>query len=148
MKLPYKMFLSIFATICAFGAFFGYLQTVNMPLLDPSGLIALKEKKLIVIATILMSIVVIPVFVMMVYFAWKYREGNKDAEYKPDFHHSYLAESLWWGIPFAITTILATIAWISSHQLNPYKPLLSSQKPGDNTSCCAGLEMAFHLPRV
>ncbi len=129
MKTRYKIFLSIFATLCAFGAFFGYLQTVSMPLLDPSGLIALKEKKLIVAASILMMIVVIPVFVMMIYFAWKYREGNKHGEYKPDFHHSYLAEALWWGIPFAITTILASIAWTSSHDLNPYKPLSSSLKP-------------------
>jgi len=127
MKTSYKIALALLATIIAFGAFFAYLTTVKMPLLDPSGLIAIKEKKLIVVATILMMIVVVPVFTMMIYFAIKYREGNK-AEYKPDYHHSFLAESVWWGVPFVITTILATIAWTSSHQLNPYKPLVSSKK--------------------
>lgn len=128
MKTPYKIALSVIATIIAFGAFFGYLMTVKMPVLDPSGMIAIKEKNLIVIATILMLIVVIPVFSMMIYFAYKYREGNQ-AEYRPDYHHSFIAESVWWGVPFVITTILATIAWTSSHQLNPYKPLVSSKKP-------------------
>jgi cytochrome o ubiquinol oxidase subunit 2 len=47
--------------------------------LDPRGLIAYKERQLIVITTALMLIVVIPVYVLTFFFAWKYRAGNKTA---------------------------------------------------------------------
>ena len=56
-----------------------YLQNVNIPLLDPGGPIGQKERNLIVLAVALSLIVVIPVYFMLVYFAWNYREGNKKA---------------------------------------------------------------------
>ena len=51
--------------------------------LDPKGQIGIDEKNLIIIATVLMLIVVIPVIVMTLYFAWKYRDGQDQQIYAP-----------------------------------------------------------------
>ena len=48
-----------------------------MALLDPKGAIGMQQKSLILTATWLMLIVVIPVIIMTFYFAWKYRASNK-----------------------------------------------------------------------
>jgi cytochrome o ubiquinol oxidase subunit 2 len=73
--------------------------------------------------------VVIPVFVLTVYIVLKYHEGNKTARYSPEWDHSRLLESMWWGLPLIIITILAVITWNSSHQLDPSRPIVSDKKP-------------------
>ncbi len=101
----------------------------NVEVLNPKGLIGFKQRELIIIATLLMLIVVIPVIVLTFFFNWKYREGNTKAKYTPDWDHSKLGESLWWGVPFVIVLVLAVFAWKSSHELDPFKPLDSNVKP-------------------
>jgi cytochrome o ubiquinol oxidase subunit 2 len=97
--------------------------------LDPKGVIAQKQRDLMVIATGLMLIVVLPVFVLTALIAWRYRASNTKAGYTPDFDHHTGLEFVWWALPFAIIMILSVIAWQSSHQLDPYKPLNASAKP-------------------
>jgi cytochrome o ubiquinol oxidase subunit 2 len=53
----------------------------NMTLLDPTGQVGLEQRNLIITATLLMLLVVVPVIVMTFLFAWKYRASNKDATY-------------------------------------------------------------------
>ncbi len=103
-----------------------YLQTVNIPVLEPAGVVGQKERKLIIIAVLLALIVVIPVYVMLIGFAWHYREGNEKALYRPDFDHSRRLESLWWGVPMAIILTLSIITWKSSNELDPFKKLSST----------------------
>ncbi len=73
--------------------------------------------------------VLIPALVLTVVIAYRYRESNKKATYRPDWEYSLLAESIWWGLPFIIVSILSVIVWRSSHELNPYEPLKSDVKP-------------------
>jgi cytochrome o ubiquinol oxidase subunit 2 len=101
----------------------------DVAVLSPKGLIALKQRDLLVTATLLMLIVVIPVFIFTYVFAWRYRASNKKAKYTPDWGHSHLYESIWWAIPCAIVVALSIITWKSSHELDPYKPLDSDIKP-------------------
>ena len=49
---------------------------MNIPVLDPKGVIGLAEKDLIVTATILMGLVVIPVLVLTFAIAWRYRAAK------------------------------------------------------------------------
>ena len=74
-------------------------------------------------------IVVIPVYIMLFLFAWKYREGNTKAKYSPDWDHSALLETIWWTVPLLLITILSVVTWNSSHDLDPFRPLNSSVKP-------------------
>lgn len=92
-------------------------------ILDPKGQIGADEKNLILIATGLMLIVVIPVIFLTLFFAWKYRAGNTNARYEPKWSHSSKIEAVCWGVPILIIIILGTITWITTHQLDPYKPI-------------------------
>ncbi|WP_442908950.1 ubiquinol oxidase subunit II [Halopseudomonas sp.] len=101
----------------------------KMVLLDPKGQIGMDEKSLIITATLLMLIVVIPVIVMTLAFAWKYRASNTAATYRPDWAHSNRIELVVWLVPCVIVAILGTITWTSTHELDPYRPLDSDVKP-------------------
>lgn len=105
------------------------LKGTIVAVLDPKGSIAQSQFDLIIFTTILSLVVIIPVFVMTFYIVWKYRAGNKKAAYNPDWDHSRTAEIIWWGVPLALITVLAVITWITSHSLDPYRPLESAQKP-------------------
>jgi cytochrome o ubiquinol oxidase subunit II len=96
--------------------------------LEPKGIIALKERSLIYTATALMLIVVIPVFVLAGYVVWKYR-ASKKGKYTPDWDYSWQAEAIWWGFPLLIVVALSVVVWKSSHELDPYKPLDMSGEP-------------------
>ncbi|MEN3031025.1 ubiquinol oxidase subunit II [Chromobacterium amazonense] len=98
-------------------------------ILDPKGPVAAEQKSLIITATALMLLVVIPVIVMTLVFAWKYRASNKDAAYEPKWSHSTKIELVVWLIPCIIIAFLATLTWHTTHKLDPYRPLDSDQKP-------------------
>ena len=100
----------------------------SFPLLQTRGEIANRQRDLLVFATALALLVLVPVYFMIFSFAWRYRAGHKQ-EYKPewDTHKGY--EALWWGIPIAIISVLAVVTWVTSHSLDPFKPLASNQKP-------------------
>lgn len=91
--------------------------------LSPSGDIAAQQASLIVWSTILMLIIVVPVIVLTLLFAWRYRSSNKDATYAPDWDHSTSLELVIWAAPLAIIIALGALTWVSTHQLDPYRPL-------------------------
>ncbi|EFG37039.1 ubiquinol oxidase [Brucella sp. NVSL 07-0026] len=101
----------------------------NQVLLDPKGQVGLEERDLILFATGIMLLVVVPVILATLFFAWKYRATNEKADYQPDWHHSTKIELAVWLIPMAIIVVLGTVTWISTHKLDPYRPLESNVKP-------------------
>ncbi|MFS6807268.1 cytochrome ubiquinol oxidase subunit II, partial [Staphylococcus aureus] len=78
-----------------------------MEVLSPKGDIGMDERSLIFIALGLMSLVVIPVIVLTLVFAWKYRASNTKATYAPKWSHSTAIEAAMWAIPCVIIAILA-----------------------------------------
>jgi len=121
------LFLLIPLAVVAIVAFIAHGH--NVAVLNPKGLIALKERNLMVTATLLMLIVVVPVYILTFSIAWKYRAGNDKAKYMPDWDGHRALELTWWAIPAAIILTLAVITWQSTHELDPYKPLASTAKP-------------------
>ncbi|MGY3571201.1 ubiquinol oxidase subunit II [Vibrio sp. SCSIO 43135] len=105
------------------------LAGCNSALLDPKGSIGVQERELIITALLLMLIVVIPVILMTIYFAYRYRESNTNEEYAPEWSHSTKIEVVVWTIPIIIIAILAAITWRSTHELEPSKPIASDVKP-------------------
>ncbi|MFA5996890.1 MAG: ubiquinol oxidase subunit II [Candidatus Paceibacterota bacterium] len=127
-----KKILSAILGVTIVGMVFYFAQYIgshNMGVFNPKGVLAIEERNLIVTAICLMLVVVIPVFIMLFSFVWRYRAGNTKAKYMPDWQNNKVLEIIWWGIPAVIITILATITWTSSHTLDPYKPLESNVKP-------------------
>lgn len=98
-------------------------------LLNPKGQIAADEKSILITSVLLMLTIVIPVIILILFFAWRYREGNSKAAYRPTWEHNTLIEIVCWSIPCIIIAILGTITWITSHTLDPYKPLSTQTKP-------------------
>lgn len=105
-----------------------YLRTLHIDMLNPAGVIALKERNLMAFTVMLGAVVIIPVFIMATAIAWRYRESNTKAVYKPDWAMNHTAEAIWWGIPIILILILSIVTWNSTHNLDPYKPLPGHDK--------------------
>jgi cytochrome o ubiquinol oxidase subunit 2 len=95
----------------------------NLVVLDPAGDVAARQGDLIVVATLLMLIVIVPVIALTLLFAWRYRASNRAATYTPDWDHSTQLELVIWGVPLLIIIALGAVTWISTHLLDPYRPL-------------------------
>ena len=81
---------------------------------------------MVVHATLLMLIIIVPVIALTLWFAWKYRHSNPaaaDSDYEPDWHHSTQLELVIWTVPLMIVIALGAMTWIGTHKLDPYRPL-------------------------
>ncbi len=91
--------------------------------MNPSGDIAAQQAHLIVVSTVLMLLIIVPVIALTFLFAWRYRQNNTSATYEPDWDHSTQLELVIWGAPLLIIIALGLLTWISTHLLDPYRPL-------------------------
>lgn len=99
------------------------LSGCNAVVLNPSGDIALQQRDLVVISTVLMLLIIVPVMAMIVLFAWRYRHSNTSARYEPDWDHSTQLELVIWAAPLLIIICLGALTWMGTHLLDPYRPL-------------------------
>jgi cytochrome o ubiquinol oxidase subunit II len=91
--------------------------------LNAPGDVAAQQGKLIMVATVLMLLIVVPVICLTILFAWRYRQSNTEATYSPDWDHSTALELVIWAAPLLIIIALGAVTWISTHTLDPYRPL-------------------------
>jgi cytochrome o ubiquinol oxidase subunit II len=101
----------------------GLLSGCNVVLLHPSGAVAAQQGHLIIVSTVLMLLIVVPVIVLTGVFAWHYRQSNSAATYAPEWDHSTQLELVIWAAPLLIIIALGALTWISTHTLDPYRPL-------------------------
>ena len=99
------------------------LSGCNWVLMNPSGDVALQQRNLILISTGLMLLIIVPVIALTLLFAWRYRKSNTEADYQPDWGHSTQLELVIWAAPLLIIIALGALTWISTHTLDPYRPL-------------------------
>jgi len=97
--------------------------------LDPQGPVASAERLILINATAIMLVVVVPVIALTLAFAWRYRASNKRAVYWPDWSYSGHIELVVWSIPAMVVILLAGVAWTGSHLLDPARALKSEMKP-------------------
>jgi cytochrome o ubiquinol oxidase subunit II len=97
--------------------------------LDPKGPIALAERDLLIDAFIVMMLVVVPVILLTLFFAWRYRASSTTAAYTPKWAESVRIDTVVWVIPALIVVAVAVLVWRSTHKLDPYRPLASSVAP-------------------
>jgi cytochrome o ubiquinol oxidase subunit 2 len=96
--------------------------------LDPQGPIASAERMILLNATTIMLVVVVPVIVLTLAFAWWYRASNTRASYRPNWAYSGRIELVVWSIPAMVVLLLAGVAWTGSHDLDPARELRSDLK--------------------
>lgn len=99
------------------------LSGCDLVLFDPKGPIGEQAKDLIIISVALLCIVIIPVLFMSIYFPYKYRKSNNNNEYKPNWEHSTKIEVIIWVVPCLVIAALAYATYVTSHTLDPRKPL-------------------------
>ncbi len=129
LKRVIQVLFSSFIAIALIGLFVFVTQGRDIPLLDTKGIIAHQERDLILLTFGLGLLVVVPVLGMLFGIAWKYRASNTKAKYEPEMDGNKWLEGLWWGIPCLIIIVLAIITAVSTHALDPYKPLDSKVEP-------------------
>ena len=115
------MLSGLIASLCLSGC--------KLEVLDSKGVIGAAESSLIATATYAMLLVVVPVILLTLFVAWRYRASNKNATYAPKWAHSTAIEVVVWIIPAIIILYLGILTWKTSHELDPYKPLESNVKP-------------------
>jgi cytochrome o ubiquinol oxidase subunit II len=129
VKRLLQVAISAFIAVAFIATLVYFTQGREIPVLQPAGTIAYQQYVLILVSVGLGVFVVLPVFILLFTIAWKYREGNTNAKYDPDLHGNLGLELLWWGIPALIIIVLAIITAISTHALDPYRPLQSDKEP-------------------
>jgi len=95
----------------------------NAVVLSPSGDVAAQQRDLLVQSTFLMLLIIVPVMALIIWFAWRYRAGNKEARYEPDWDHSTHLEFAIWAAPLLIIVCLGALTWLGTHLLDPYRNL-------------------------
>jgi cytochrome o ubiquinol oxidase subunit II len=102
----------------------------RMVVLNPKGPIADAERGLMIDAFTVMMLVVVPIIVMVFWFAWRYRaRGN--ARYEPTWAYSVKVDAVVWLIPALIVIAVAVLLWRSTHHLDPYREIASANPPLD-----------------
>jgi len=126
MKRKSSLLLIELLSLCTAALLGGCSQLL---LFDPKGPIGESERFVIIAAFVLMLIVVIPVFVMVFWFARRYRVSNEKATYRPKWDYSAKIDLAMWLVPLAIVIALGILSWNTTYSLDPYKPIESGVKP-------------------
>ena len=123
ISAPFRRTLTLLSLLALAGC--------NTVVMNPSGDIAAQQGHLVAVATYLMLLIIVPVIALTVLFAWRYRKNNTAARYEPDWDHSTQLELVIWGAPLLIIIVLGLLTWISTHLLDPYRPLsrIDAQRP-------------------
>jgi cytochrome o ubiquinol oxidase subunit 2 len=102
------------------------LAGCDFALMNPKGQVGVDIKGIILIATWLMLLVVVPVIILTLRVRGKYRASNSRM-IRLVALHPHRSGGL--ADPLLIIIALGIITWKSSHDLDPYKPLESNVKP-------------------
>ena len=126
-KLLNLLLILVFGTnIVLFILFLTHGHTFQI--LDPKGFIAIQERNLLITAFLLMLIVIVPVFILAFVVATKYKANNAKARYMPDWESTKL-QVFCWAFLFVDICVLSGINWVTAHQLDPHKALMSTTNP-------------------
>lgn len=120
--------LFVFAVIGGTALVSWRMGWADVAVLQPAGLIAGRQRDLMLFAALLSLVIIVPVFAMTFWIVWRYREG-KAARYTPEWEGSKRLEAIWWGVPIVIIAILSVVTWTTTHELDPYRPIVSTTAP-------------------
>jgi cytochrome o ubiquinol oxidase subunit 2 len=105
------------------------LKDANIAVMNVKGLMASEQRGLIVFSTLFVLAIAVPVVLFLYFIAWKYRESNSKATYKPHTHQSKLFVFSIWALPSVFMLALMLVMWPATHRLEPRDPIYSDKKP-------------------
>jgi len=115
--------------------------------LDPRGPVGTQERQILLNSLAIMLVIVVPTIVVALAFAWWFRASNTRARRQPGFVYSGRVELVVWSIPLLTIALLGGVIWISSHSLDPYRPLPSSKPPLEVRVVSLDWKWLFIYPR-
>ncbi len=98
-------------------------------ILDPQGPIASAERLLLINSTAIMLVVVLPVILATLAFAWWYRSSNPRAQRSEELAYEGRIDFVVWSIPALVVILLGGVTWIGAHRLDPRAPIAANVKP-------------------
>ena len=119
--MPYSLLLVTLLSAATFGCSGGVL--------DPQGPVGAANAKIMLNALGIMLVIVVPTIIAVLAFAWWYRASNTRARYQPGFVYSGRIEIVVWSVPLLVILFLSGVMWVGSHEMDPYRPLTSDEKP-------------------
>src|SRR3954451_12155234 len=122
------------------------LTACKPAVLDPQGIVGIANKTILIDSLAIMLAIVVPTIAATFAFAWWFRASNTRATYLPDWEYSGRIELIVWAIPLLVIILLGGVAWISSHQLDPAKPLASDTPPLDVQAVALDWKWLFIYP--
>ena len=81
--------------------------------LHPEGPVGAGEKLILLDSLAIMLMIVVPVILATLVFAWWFRASNSRARYLPGWAFSGRVELVVWSIPALVIMFLGGLAWIS-----------------------------------
>lgn len=100
----------------------------KIAVLFPKGMIGYEQRNLLFIVQALMLLIIIPVYILTFMFSWIYRADNPRGIYDPEIVDNVPAEIIWWGLPLVMVVIVSVLTWVKTHELDPYKSIVSKNK--------------------
>lgn len=94
-------------------------------ILAPIGPVGEGNAEILIDATVVMLVIVIPTIILAFWVAWRYRASNTAAEYLPYWSYSGRIEAVVWSIPILTIMFIGGLIWIGSYRLDPFRPLPS-----------------------
>lgn len=98
-------------------------------LMTPAGPVGGAEKVVLLDSVAIMLTIIVPTILAILVFAWWFRSSNPRAKRLPDWAYSGRLELVVWAVPLLTIMFLGGLTWVSSHDLDPAKPLASKTKP-------------------
>jgi len=99
------------------------LHAVSESFLQPLGPIAEAQRDHLIQVVLLTLIAVVPVMIAVPTILWRYRRGNRQADYRPDWESNPILEVLMWGVPVIVVILLSIGLWRATWRLDPYAAL-------------------------
>lgn len=105
----------------------GACSSGDYRLFHPLNAVAAQEWRATIVDTVVMALIIVPVLLTIIFFAWRYRKGA-NAKYDPHWSHNTVLELLVWGVPFVVVAGLGIYSVKTIYAVEPYNPgLLQKQ---------------------
>ena len=108
-------------------ALLGGCAALQLGVVNAAGPISAAQWHLYTILAVVLIFVAGPVLVLTPIIAWHYRISNKRGSFRTEWNYSPWLEGLIWIPPAGIVIGLAILLWNYTVQLDPYRPIASTQ---------------------
>ena len=124
----------------------GGCDALRLGVMNAAGPVAAEQRHLYIVVAIVLVFVAGPVLLLTPIMAWYYRRSNKNSAFKPEWNFAWRLEGLIWIPPTGIVIGLGILLWQSTHHLDPYRPIASSQPPVEIQAVALDWKWLFIYP--